>query len=576
MKLIEALTITRQMQNRKGAPLRCFLAAGFNPLHLRTFLAAELGRIYTDRKIEVVDGLYGDLLGNIERAAKSEREVGVVLVEWPDLDPRLGARSTARWSASELGDILITAATRAVQIQSAIEAVSQHAPVVVCLPTLPLLPFSFTPGWQAGSWDAALRAITQSLYSALVQSSQIRVLSNQRLDLDSPLKDRHDVESEVLSGFPYRLSHASVLAALLARLTERPVPKKGLITDLDETMWSGILGEDGVESVSWDLEHHSQMHALYQRFLGALMSEGVMVAVASKNDPALVGQALQRSDLAVCATDIFPVEANWNPKSKSIARILETWNVGADAVVFVDDSPLELAEVKAAHPHIECLQFPTKNNSDTYELILRLRDLFGRSGVSEEDSIRVESIRSAQPNFKTLKLSDPEEFLEQAEAEITFNFSKTSFDLRAFDLVNKTNQFNLNGNRYTEASWKKFVDDPASFVMVASYQDKFGPLGKIAVVAGVHSERKLRIRSWVMSCRAFSRQIEYRCLEELISRFEFDELEFEYLQTERNGPLREFLSEVLKQSPSPKYAIARSELDEFLESAMKPREVSNG
>ncbi len=576
MKLVEALNITRAMQQRKLPMLRCFLATGFNALHLKTFLAAELSLVFAEQKIEVLDGLYGDLLGNIDRLAKSDCEIGVVLIEWSDLDPRLGIRSTARWTANELKNIVTTAKARAAQMQRTIEEASQHAPVVACLPTLPLLPFSFTPSCQSGSWDVELRGIMQSLSSVLAESGQVRVLNAQRLDLDSPLKDRHDIESEGLSGFPYRLPHASAVAGLIARLAQRPVPKKGLITDLDETVWSGILGENGVDGISWDLEHHSQMHALYQRFLGALMSEGVMVAVASKNDPELVEQALQRSDLAVSAGGIFPIEANWKPKSQSVSRILETWNVGADSVVFIDDSPLELAEVKAAHPQIECLQFPTGDSAAIYELIVRLRDLFGRSAVSEEDSIRVESIRRSQAGMALRGTPALEEFLEQAEAEVSFNLSKTPLDPRAFDLVNKTNQFNLNGNRYTEANWKKFLDDPASFLMVVSYQDKFGPLGKIAVVAGGYRERKLMVHTWVMSCRAFSRQIEYRCLAELVARFDFDEIEFAYQQTERNGPLREFLSEILKTPPSPNCVMARREMEDRLEFVMKPQEVSNG
>lgn len=576
MKLIEALNLTRQMQSRKGETLRCFLASGFNALHLKTFLAAELCLIFADRKIELSDGLYGDLLGNVDRLAKSDCEVGIVLIEWPDLDPRLGIRSTARWGAGELGDILATARTRVQQLQQAIEEAGQRASMAVCLPTLPLPPFAVAPSWQASSFEMELHALVHSLSSAIAQGHQVRILNAQRLDLDLPLKDRHDIESEALSGFPYRLSHASALAALLARVAHRPAPKKGLITDLDETVWSGILGEDGVDGVSWDLEHHSQMHAFYQRFLGALMSEGVMVAIASKNDPVLVERAFGRDDLAVSAADIFPMEANWKPKSQSIARILDAWNIDADAVVFVDDSPLELAEVRAAHPGIECLQFPTKSDAAIYDFVLKLRDLFGKSAVSEEDSIRNESIRRSRSNGPARSGFGIEELLDQAEAEVSFNFSKMPVDQRAFDLVNKTNQFNLNGTRYMESDWRGLLEDPSSFLTVASYRDKFGPLGKIAVLAGMTNGRTLKIDTWVMSCRALSRQIEFKCLRELAARFDFDEIEFVYQQTERNGPMREFLSEILTVSPSPGCAISREDLEARLESVMKPQEVSNG
>src|SRR5258708_40172043 len=105
---------------------------------------------------------------------------------------------------------------------------------------------------------------------------------------------RLDVQSELLSGFPYQLSHASALAELLAALVRNPIAKKGLITDLDDTLWAGILGESGVDGISWHLEQKAHIHGLNQQFLASLASAGVLIAVASKNDPALVEQAFER------------------------------------------------------------------------------------------------------------------------------------------------------------------------------------------------------------------------------------------------------------------------------------------
>src|SRR6185295_4898361 len=103
-----------------------------------------------------------------------------------------------------------------------------------------------------------------------------------------PLATRLDVKSYVATGFPYRVVHASVLADLLARLLQPPVPKKGIITDLDNTLWLGILGEDGPGGVSWDLDHKSHMHGLYQQLLHSLAEAGTLIAAASKADPSVV------------------------------------------------------------------------------------------------------------------------------------------------------------------------------------------------------------------------------------------------------------------------------------------------
>jgi FkbH-like protein len=578
MRLVEALEIIKGLKQRSAGAFTCYLATGINPLHLATFLSAELGLLFTDRKIEIQHGLYGDIFGNVGRLAKAQADTGIVLIEWADLDARLGIRSSAVWSPSVCVDIVATVRARASEIQRTIEGACQSTPLVVCFPTLPLPPISFVPGWQASSLEIELNAIIQSFRSQVSQCAQVRVLSPQRLDIVSPLRERFDVESELLTGFPYRLAHASALAGLLARLTRRPTPKKGLITDLDDTLWRGILGEVGIEGISWDLDNHSQMHAFYQRMLGALAAEGVLLGIASKNERSLVESAFGRKDLALSPTIFFPLEVSWGPKSEAVARILKTWNVGPDSVVFVDDSPLELAEVNASHPEVESIQFPTNNSVAIYDLALRLRDLFGKSAILEEDSIRAQSIRRSHAYSNEYEAARvmPTSFLKDVEAEVSFNFNKTPLDPRALDLVNKTNQFNLNAKRYTETSWQDYFRNPASFLLVASYTDKYGPLGKIAVVAGRHDGRKLSIDTWVMSCRAFSRRIECMCLEELFAKFGIDEIKFDYVRTDRNGPLREFLGEVLGEAPSSGCAISRQLLETRSKIVRETQEMTNG
>jgi len=578
MKLTKALEILKGVKSREGDVFTCFLAAGMNPLHLDTFLAAELGLLLPDQRIEIRHGLYGDFVGNLRRIASNGADCGIVLMEWTDLDPRLGIRNMAAWSPSVYSDILSTVRARAVEVQQAIEKTCQRMPVVLSLPTLPLPPISFVPGWQASPFEIELKAAVHSVAHQVSQQAQVRVLNPQRLDLVSPLQERFDVESELLTGFPYKLPHASALANLLACLTRRPAPKKGLITDLDDTLWRGILGEVGIDGISWDLDHHSQMHAFYQRLLGALSTEGVLIAVASKNELSLVEKAFGRKDLALSPNSVFPMEVSWGPKSEAVARILQIWNVGADSVVFVDDSPLELAEVKASHPDVECIKFPTKDNLGVYNLAIRLRDLFGKSAILHEDTIRAESIRrshagmAAQDAAKTTRTN----FLEQVEAEMSFNFTKSPLDPRALELVNKTNQFNLNGKRYTEASWHNYLLDPESFLMVVSYTDKFGPLGKIAVTAGRREGRRLKIDTWVMSCRAFSRRIEYRSLEELFAKFGVEEIGLDFVTTERNSPLREFLTELLGDAAAPGCVISRQAFEALAKIVPVPQEITNG
>jgi FkbH-like protein len=559
MKLIEALEILRTSPSGEARTFAVFLACSFTPLHLKTLLAARLQVIWPRHHIKVQTGFYGDLLGNLEKAAEASPDVAVVMVEWQDIDPRLGLRSLGGWTPLVLPNILDSARDRSASIVNAIDKLSEEIPVEVCFPTLPLPPIAYTPGWQASAFDTQLRAYISTMASQVVSLPNVRLVNPQKLDSLSPLEERFDVKSEVLAGFPYRVSHAAALADLLAYLMRQPTPKKGLITDLDETAWKGILGEVGSEGVSWDLDHHSHMHAVYQQFLHSLSTSGVLVGIASKNDPTLVDEVFDKRSPILPKDAVFPVQAGWGAKSESVGRILKAWNIGAESVVFVDDSARELAEVNAAYPEIECLRFPQDDPQGVYELLRRLRDLFGKGMLQEEDAMRLESVRRADSIRQTGEFSGitAEQFLESAEAELTISFKSETLDPRALELINKTNQFNLNGKRYTPTSLQRYLRDPQSFLMVTSYKDKYGPLGKIAVLAGHRTERKLWIEAWVMSCRAFSRRIEHRSFEELIARFDVDEIEFDFVATDRNEPFRIFLMELLGKDPGSPCRLAR-------------------
>ncbi len=564
MKLVEALEALEQNLQAQSPLLKVQLACGFTPLHLSTFLNAHLRIQFPEHHVEIAAGLFGDLAGNLERAQSADADAVAAVIEWQDLDPRLGVRALGGWAPRHLADINRNVRDQALRLGDLLEKISRSRTIAVALPTLPLPPVAFTPGWQAGAFESGIQEAAAELGARLAGSPGIRMASAQRLDRISPPPARFDVRSDLAAGFPYSLAHADALAGLLARIIRNPSPKKGLITDLDDTLWLGIVGDVGVENIAWDLDHHAQRHGLYQQMLASLAESGVLIAVASKNDQALVEEAFQRRGLVLPRERVFPVEVHWNAKSESVARILQAWNVGADSVVFVDDSALDLAEVKAAHPSIECLLFPRDDDKAAYQLLEDLRDLFGKQALSDEDAIRLDSIRAAHVAAESAPSggSTPERFLQEAAGKLTLNFEKNSADSRALELINKTNQFNLNGKRHTEASWKRYLSDPDAFLAVASYEDRFGPLGKIAVIAGRRDGRRITVDQWVMSCRAFSRRIEHGCLLRLFEKFGADEAAFDFSPTPRNGPLQTFFAGLLGSTPERPFSLRREQANE--------------
>jgi FkbH-like protein len=542
--LTEALTILKN-QPAEGAPFEVLLACGFTTLHIEKLLGAHLQKALPERRVVVRTGLFGDLCGTLEAVPRAPLPDSIAIaMEWPDLDPRLGYRQLGGWGPEQEADIATTVSAFSERMISAVKRLPAGLPVALSLPTLPLPPAFYTPGWQAGKSQWAAEGGLADLARGLSEFPQVRIANRERIAELGGAR-RQDLSTELFTGLPYRLEHASAVAQVLAWLIHTPAPKKGLITDLDDTLWHGLVGEVGPDGVSWDLASHSQIHGLYQQLLAALADTGVLLAVASKNDPKVVEQALRRSDVVLPPGRVFPMEVGWHPKSGSVSRILETWNISADAAVFVDDSPLELAEVAAAHPGITCLPFPG-NPEQALQLFRQLRDLFGKSQLSAEDSYRLESIRkAAEFQEASAELGEPSnEFLAGLQAEIGIDLDGSAGDARVLELVNKTNQFNLNGIRCTEADWHKRMQRPGAFLAVVSYRDKFGPLGKIAVLQGSVKGTELEIDTWVMSCRAFARRIEQRCLIVLFEEFGVETAALQFKPTNKNGPLRDFLGQM--------------------------------
>ncbi len=554
LKLTEALRLAR-LAPENGTPFAVLLACGFTPNLLRTFLIAHLQRALPTHRVTVEAGLFGDTAGTLEAAASQDAQAVILALEWEDLDPRLGFRGAGAWSADAIPEIAASARTSLDRIARAIAALPDAWPVAVALPGLPLPPLFPPVGLQASAGELALRAGVAEFACRVTAGGRCTLLHSGHLDEVSPPAGRYDFRSDLTTGFPYTAHHAEALAAGLSALVVPAAPRKGLITDLDDTMWAGLVGEVGAAGVSWDLSSHSQVHALYQNLLAALASEGVLIGVASKNDPAAVEDALRRPDLLLPPDRMFPRDVSWGAKSAAVERILRTWNIGADSVVFVDDSPMELAEVAETYPGIECLRFPGNDYSAAFEFLRRLRDLFGKPRVSQEDLLRLASIRQGEVFQQAAGGATPEEFLRQADAEIAIDFETGAEDPRVLELVHKTNQFNLNGIRCTPAEWRARLLEPGAVLAVVSYRDRFGPLGKIAVAQGSVEGSRLRVRTWVMSCRAFARRIEHRTLRTLLEACQVSELYFDFAPTPKNGPLRDFFGQFLDAPPTGPFAL---------------------
>ncbi len=276
MTITEALRIT-QSAPRDARPFAVTLACGFTPLHLQTFLAAHLQKALPDRKVTIASGLYGNLAGTLESLSDAASpDALAVALEWSDLDARLDYRSAGSWGLAAASDIVSSARVMLDRIAAALARIPSGPRVALSLPTLALPPIFHTPGWQASEHELELQTAVLHFAAAIAQGGRIAVINSQRLAQESTAAERHDLKSDLYTGLPYTTEHADKLASLLALALVPPAPKKGIISDLDDTLWDGIVGEVGADAVTWDLASHAHVHGLYQKLLASLADSGTL------------------------------------------------------------------------------------------------------------------------------------------------------------------------------------------------------------------------------------------------------------------------------------------------------------
>ncbi len=352
-------------------------------------------------------------------------------------------------------------------------------------------------------------------------------------------------------GYKYALAPAYIpalchsLAGLIKSLFGRV--KKAVVSDLDNTLWGGVIGEEGPEGVLLGDESPSGMaYARFQEYLALLSQRGILLTVASKNEEAAAAAGFARADSPLKREDFLCFEANWQPKSASIARIAESLNIGADSLVFVDDNPAEREEVTCALPMVQAPAVGQPENS------IRLLDrggYFEVSSLSADDAKRAEMYRqNARRAAQQHSFANYGAYLQSLEmrAEIV-PFQPQQLE-RVTQLINKTNQFNFTTRRYTlEEVARCAASAENTITLSARLTDKFGDNGITAALIARKTGSEIDIELWVMSCRVFGRHLEYAVFDALVARAKqmgAETITGRYRPTAKNLPVRDFYATI--------------------------------
>ncbi|WP_119300677.1 HAD-IIIC family phosphatase [Dongia deserti] len=330
---------------------------------------------------------------------------------------------------------------------------------------------------------------------------------------------------------------ARIIAASLG------LSRKCLVLDLDNTIWGGVVGDDGVEGIRLGQgDPLGEAYLEFQRYVAALGKRGIALAICSKNDPATAEAAFsEHPEMVLHRTDIASFVANWDDKASNLRRIAQELGLGLDSFVFVDDNPAERHIVRRELPMVAVPELP--DDVANYPGSLADAGYFEAASFTSDDVMRARAYQANVERQAVLaRTTDMEGYLKNLSMTLIASEIRPVDLPRASQLINKSNQFNLTTRRYTEAELQRLVDDPAILAMCFRLKDRFGDNGLISVILArpdVHwGKNAFLIDTWLMSCRVLGRQVEAAALEVLANEAAnrgAQSLIGEYRPTPRNG-----------------------------------------
>ena len=307
---------------------------------------------------------------------------------------------------------------------------------------------------------------------------------------------------------------APMYGELLARIiaAQRGLSKKCLVLDLDNTLWGGVIGDDGLEGIALgEGSAAGEAHLALQRYAKQLHQRGVMLAVCSKNEPAVAeGVFRDHPEMLLKRSDIAAFVANWTDKAANLQRIAEQLNIGLDSLVFVDDNPAERARIRQSMPSVAVPELP--NDPALWVQGLANAGYFEAVAFTDEDRARNEQYAANASRESLRELSESvDDFLSSLDMVVTYGSFRPVDLVRITQLINKTNQFNPTTRRYSAPEVTEFTTSGRCLTLQFRLADRFGDNGLVSAMVLRTDEQDasvLEIDTWVMSCRVFGRQLE--------------------------------------------------------------------
>ncbi|MFE5262756.1 SDR family NAD(P)-dependent oxidoreductase, partial [Streptomyces coelicoflavus] len=403
--------------------------------------------------------------------------------------------------------------------------------------------------------DAELTAAEQLIVRELTDVPGVHVLGRERWagGIVPAGETHYDEARDAAAHIPFTQEGCAALAAGVARAAHSALtaPSKVIVLDCDNTLWGGVVGEDGPHGVRLEPAHRA-----VQEWAVARRHEGVLICLASKNEAADVDEVLAvREDMPLRAEHITARRVNWEPKALNIASLAAELDLGLDSFVFIDDNPVEVAGVRAAHPGVLALQLP--EDGDEVPAFLERVWSLDRLTVTDEDRRRTEFYRARGERDAMLRdAASFADFIAGLELSVDVAPPTPEQYPRLSQLTYRTNQFNLSTVRRGEPEIRALLADPAVRVRTAHVRDRFGDYGLVglAITREDTDGASAVLDTFLMSCRVLGRGVEHAFVAAVageLAEAGVSELVAPYEPSERNTPVRHFFDSVLGSFAQP-------------------------
>jgi len=318
---------------------------------------------------------------------------------------------------------------------------------------------------------------------------------------------------------------------------------KAIVVDLDNTLWGGVIGEDGMNGIRLSAEYPGAAFQQLQRVLLRLSERGILLAIASKNNPDDALEVLETHPGMLLRRKHFSaMRINWGDKAQSLREIAEELNIGIDSLAFFDDNPVEREQIRAALPDVRVLDLP-QDPMDFARCVAEC-PLFERLVLSEEDRQRTEMYQAQSVRAELERTaSSKEDFYRALEQKAEVERVGPATLARTAQLTQKTNQFNLTTKRYSEQEIAGLAVEPGCAVYTLRVRDRFADNGLVGVAIVRRAGECAEIDTLLMSCRVIGRTVETGFLSFLIAEAERSgakRVEGWFLPTKKNAPARDF------------------------------------